>query len=72
MAPWNGPNNDIRRRRRRRQTDLEFGVDGQRFDDVELRLFVDSSSDHVDVVHVGRRLDEPHPVAVSHFALVYL
>ena len=35
---------------------LEFGVDRQRFDDLKLRPLVHASSDHINIIHVRRRL----------------
>ena len=37
-------------------TYLEFSVDWQRLDDLKLRPLINSPSDEVHVVHVGRRL----------------
>lgn len=51
---------------------LEFGVDRQMLDDLELRLLVNSTSNHVNIVHVGRRLQEPYPVTMTNLSLLDL
>jgi len=53
---------------------LEFCIDRQWFDDLEVRLLIinPASSYDVDLVHVGCCSQKPDPIAVSDLSLVHL